>query len=56
MALLSGRSLHGNQDGAPCGWAATITPSSSSSQPASPSTLEGTGRGLPEYVTRTVKR
>ena len=45
-ALALGRSLHGNHEGAPCGWEPTSTPSVSSSQPARPWT-PGIGRGLP---------
>ena len=51
--MSSGRSLQGNQVGAPCGWAATITPSLSSSHPASPSVLDFRIAGWPEYFTRT---
>ena len=52
VALSAGRSLHGNQDGAPTGWLATSAPSVSSSQPMSPQRLR-TGRGLPAYSTVT---
>ena len=48
VALSSGWSLHGNQDGAPFGWLATSTPSVSSSQPMSPQRPE-MGTGLPAY-------
>ena len=51
--MSSGRSLQGNQVGAPCGWAATMTPSLSSSQPASPSVLDLRIAGWPENFTRT---
>lgn len=47
VALSPGRSLHGNQDGAPMGCPATSAPSDSSSQPSPPHGL-GTGTGLPE--------
>ena len=53
VALSEGRSLHGNHDGAPCGCAATITPSVSSSQPASPSGPP-TGAGWPAYAITSV--
>ncbi len=53
VALSSGRSLQGNQVGAPCGWPATITPSVSSSQPASPTVLLFITVGRPEYLTLT---
>ena len=48
VALSSGRSLHGNQDGDPFGWLATSTPSVSSSQPMSPHRPE-MGTGVPAY-------
>ena len=38
-ALRSGRSSHGNQDGAPMGWLATSTPSVNCSQPSPPNRL-----------------
>jgi hypothetical protein len=46
VALLLGWSLQGNQDAAPDGWLATMTPSASSSQPSSPHGLF-TGCGAP---------
>lgn len=46
VALSAGRSLHGNQEGAPTGWLATSAPSVSSSQPRPPHGLR-TGRGFP---------
>ena len=51
-ALSDIRSLHGNQVGAPCGCAATSTPSVSSSHPAWPSGPRIV-RGLPRYPTVT---
>ena len=53
VALLSGRSLHGNHVGAPCGWAATMTPSVSSSQPASSRCRALRVPGEPAYFTRS---
>src|SRR3954471_20521546 len=54
VALLFGRSLQGNHEGAPPGCPATITPSRNSSHPDSPA-LALIGRGLPPYVTVTEK-